>query len=374
LWQQSTWLLGSPPSNAGQASPARPPRSTLGGRSGRSVPGEGFGNVSLSKAEQEIAVPAVRSYEPGLAEIWDDLVGRSCNGTMLHTRGFISYHGDRFRDRSLVLEDRRGKVVGVFPAAADRSDPELVVSHPGLTYGGLVHDGSVRGASMIGALEEIASCYRSLGCRRLRYKAVPAIYHVAPADDDLYALFRLGARRYRCDLSAAIDLSHRGRVSQLRVRSRKRAEAAGVSADEGWSEIASFWRILECHLDSRYGVSPVHSLGEIELLHDRFPDEIILIAAKIGEVLIGGTVLFLAGPVLHMQYTATTEEGRAKLVTDFVMERAIDLARQLGCRFFDFGTSTVDQGWSLNQGLYQFKVSFGAGGAVYDHYELDLRQ
>ena len=262
----------------------------------------------------------------------------------------------------------------MFPAAADRSEPELVISHPGLTYGGLVHDGSVRGASMIGALEEIASRYRSLGCRRLRYKAVPAIYHVVPADDDLYALFRLGARRYRCDLSAAIDLSHPGRVSQRRVRSRKRAQATGVSADEGWDEIAGFWQILEYHLESRYGVSPVHSLDEIKLLHDRFPDKIILIAAKIGNVLVGGTVLFLAGPVMHMQYTATTEEGRAKLVTDLVMERAIDLSRHRSCRFFDFGTSTVDQGWSLNQGLYQFKLSFGAGGVIYEHYELDLWQ
>jgi hypothetical protein len=326
----------------------------------------------VSQSGKGIAVPAVRRYEPGLAGSWDDLIGRSCNGTMLHTRRFISYHGDRFRDRSLVLEDRRGKVVGVFPAAQDPSYPEVVVSHPGLTYGGLVHDGSLRGASAIDTLEEIAGYYRSIGCRRLRYKAVPAIYHMTPADDDLYALFRLGARRYRCDLSAAIDLFHRGRVSQLRVRSRKRGEAAGVSAHEGWAEVASFWRILECHLESRYGVSPVHSLEEINLLHDRFPDEIILIAGKIGEVLLGGTVLFLAGPVLHMQYTATTEEGRAKFVTDMVIERAIDLGRQLGFRFFDFGTSTVGEGWSLNQGLYQFKVSFGAGGVVYEHYELDL--
>jgi Acetyltransferase (GNAT) domain len=337
------------------------------------VPGEAFGVVGLSETEQGITVPAIRSYQPELAETWDDLIRRSCNGTMLHTRRFISYHGDRFRDRSLVLEDRRGKVVGVLPAAQDPSDPDVVVSHPGLTYGGLVHDGSVRGASMIGVLEEIAGRYRSLGFGRLRYKAVPAIYHVSPAEDDLYALFRLGARRYRCDLSATIDLSGRARVSQRRVRSRKRAEAEGVTAEDAWGEIASFWQILEWHLDSRYGVAPVHSLAEIELLHDRFPDEIILIAAKIGAELVGGTVLFLAGPVLHMQYTATTGEGRAKFVTDLVMERAIDLGRHLGCRFFDFGSSTVDQGWSLNQGLYQFKVSFGGGGVVYDHYELDLR-
>ena len=337
------------------------------------MPGEEFSIVGVSKTEQGVAVPVVRSYEPGLSEIWDDLVRRSCNGTMLHTRRFISYHGNRFRDRSLVLEDRRGRVVGVFPAAEDPSDPEVIVSHPGLTYGGLVHDGSVHGASMIGALEEVARCYRSLGCRCLRYKVVPAIYHAAPADDDIYALFRLGARRYRCDLSAAIDLSHREPVSQRRVRSRRRAEAGGVSADEAWGEIASFWQILECHLDSRHGASPVHSLEEIRLLHDWFPDEIILITAKIGDMLAGGTVLFVAGPVLHMQYTATTEQGRAMFVTDPVMERAIDLAHERGCRFFDFGTSTVDEGWSLNEGLYQFKVSFGAGGVVYDHYELDLR-
>jgi hypothetical protein len=337
------------------------------------VPGEAFSVVGLSETEQGSTVSAIRSYEPKLAETWDDLIRRSCNGTILHTRRFISYHRDRFRDRSLVLEDRRGKVVGVLPAAQDPSDPEVVVSHPGLTYGGLVHDGSVRGASMIGVLEEIAGRYRSLGFSRLRYKAVPAIYHLSPAEDDLYALFRLGARRYRCDLSATIDLSSRARVSPRRVRSRKRAEAEGVTAEDAWGEIASFWRILEWHLDSRFGVAPVHSLAEIELLHERFPDEIILIAAKIGPELVGGTVLFLAGPVLHMQYTATTEEGRAKFVTDLVMERAIDLGRHLGCRFFDFGSSTVDQGWSLNQGLYQFKVSFGGGGVVYDHYELDLR-
>ena len=370
-------LLGSRPGDGGQASPARPPGSSAERPSDRlsdhSVPGEGFSVVGVSQTEQGIEVSAVRSYEPELAETWDDLIRRSCNGTILHTRRFISYHGDRFRDWSLVLEDRRGKVVGVFPAAQDPSDPEVVVSHPGLTYGGLVHDGSVRGASMIGVLEEIAGRYRSLGCCRLRYKAVPAIYHVAPAEDDLYALFRLGARRYRSDLSATIDLSHRARVSQRRVRSRKRAEVEGVTAEDAWGEIASFWQILEWHLDSRYGVAPVHALAEIELLHDLFPDEIILIAAKIGAELVGGTVLFLTGPVLHMQYTATTEDGRAKFVTDLVMERAIDLGRQLGCRFFDFGSSTVDQGWSLNQGLYQFKVSFGAGGVVYDHYELDLR-
>jgi lipid II:glycine glycyltransferase (peptidoglycan interpeptide bridge formation enzyme) len=74
-----------------------------------------------------------------------------------------------------------------------------------------------------------------------------------------------------------------------------------------------------------------------------------------------------------MQYTATTEQGRAACATDLVMERAIELARRREHRFFDFGVSTPHGGLCLDEGLYQFKVSFGAGGVVYDHYELDLQ-
>jgi len=324
-------------------------------------------------AAQAVAGPVVRNYQPAQADAWDELVGRSCNGTFLHTRRFLSYHGDRFLDRSLVLEDPRGRVIGVFPAAASPACPEMTVSHPGLTYGGLVHDGSLRGASMIAALRSIADQYRRLGYSRLVYKAVPKVYHSAPADDDLYALFRLGGRRFRSDLSAAIDLSHRGRVTQRRIRSRRTAEAAGASTDESWDEIGGFWRILEANLAQRHDTAPVHSLGEILLLHDLFPEEIILIVARIADTLVGGALFFAAGPVLHMQYTATTEQGRTACVTDLVMERAIDLARRRGHRFFDFGVSTPREGRFLDEGLYEFKISFGAGGVVHDHYELDLR-
>ena len=321
---------------------------------------------------EPVAIPAIRPYSCADAGAWEDLVGRSCNGTFLHSRRFLSYHGDRFRDRSLLLEDQRGRVVGVFPAAESPADQKMVISHPGLTYGGIVHNGSVRGASMIGALDGICHYYHGLGYSKLRYKAVPAIYHSTPAEDDLYALFRLGAHRYRSDLSATIDLSNRGRVTQRRARSRRRALAEGVSTDEDWAEIAAFWDVLERNLGRRHGVSPAHTLDEVRMLHDRFPDEITLIVSRLDGEVVGGAVLFAAGPVLHMQYTATTERGRNIFATDPVMEQAIELAAKRRCRFFDFGVCTVDEGRALDQDLYRFKVSFGAGGVIYEHYELDL--
>jgi hypothetical protein len=290
---------------------------------------------------------------------------------MLHTRRFISYHRERFHDRSVILNNR-GRLVGVFPAAEDPVNPTAVVSHPGLTFGGMVHDGSIRGASMIHALQQVADHYRSLGYCQLRYKAVPAIYHSVPAEDDTYALFGLNARRYQCDLSVALNLARRGRVSQRRARSLRRAELAGVSAAASLAEIGGFWEILQMNLAKRHGAHPVHSLDEISLLQERFPDKIVLITAKIEGTLVGGTLLFAMGPVLRMQYTATTRLGRAVSATDPMIEHAIQLACERGCTFFDFGGCTRDEGRDLRQDLYYFKASFGGGGVVYEQYEYDL--
>ena len=286
----------------------------------------------------------VRAYRPDDAAAWDDLVARSVNGTILHTRRFLAYHGDRFRDRSLVVTKSNGKLAGVLPAAEDPAGQAVVTSHPGLTYGGLVHDGTLYGGPLIQALAEVAAEYRAQGFRRLRYRAVPSIYHSSPAADDQYALSRLGADRYRRDLAAVIKLAHRGRVWSGRRTWRKRAEAAGVRTEENWGDIAGYWRILEENLAARHDATPTHSLAEIEYLHEQFPANVVLITAKLGGTLVAGNLFFIEGPVLQARYTATTSEGRKVSATDLVIEHGIALARAGGCQFYSMGTSTLDGG------------------------------
>jgi len=319
-----------------------------------------------------VAAELIRAYLPGDADAWDDLVARSVNGTMLHTRRYLSYHRDRFRDRSVLITNSRGWPIGAFPAAEDPAGDAVVTSHPGLTYGGLVHDGSLHGASMMTVLTGIAAHYRDLGFARLRYKALPLIYQTQPAADDVHALYRLGASRYSCHLAAAINLSTRGRVAASRRQRRRRAEAAGVRIGDGWQDATAYWQVLEGNLDRRHRATPTHSLAEIEYLHDRFPKEIILVTAKVGGELLGGNLFTAEGPVLQVRYTATTETGRAVCATDLVVERGIALAGELGCRYFSFGTSTMQAGRELNAPQYDFKISFGAGGVTHDSYELTL--
>ena len=314
----------------------------------------------------------VRPFVPGADDAaWDELVGRSVNGTFLHTRRFLSYHGDRFEDRSLVLEDSSG-LRAVFPAALDRTDPTVVMSHPGITFGGLVHDGSVRGDGMIEVLQEAAEKYRDLGVRVIRYKAVPTIFHRSPAADDLYALFRMGATRFRCDLAATLDLDRRLPLGRSRQKPARAARNRGVEARWGWEAGPGFWDLLGEVLSRRHGATPVHTHEEIQLLASRFPDEIRLVTAWVEGELVAGAVMFCMFPVMHLQYSASSELGRKVGGTDVVIEAGIAAACSAGYRHYDFGTCSEEEGWALNTSLYEFKLSFGAGSAAFEHYAVVL--
>ena len=306
------------------------------------------------------------------SDAWDQFVTRSVNGTFLHTRRFLSYHGDRFADRSVLIEDDRGRVRAVMPAALDRSDRSLVVSHPGITFGGVVHDGTLGGHELLELFELVVSHYRATGARALRYKAVPQIFHRTPAAGDLYALYRLGAVRHRCDLSSTIDLDHRLPMRSGRGKRARAAGNRGVESRWGWEVAPEFWMLLGRVLGERHGVAPVHSLDEILLLARRFPNEIDLVTTWLEGEMVAGGVTFSMGPTLHLQYSASSDTGRKVGGYDVMVEACVAAAAASGHRWFDFGTSTEDEGRVLNAGLFDFKASFGAGTVAFEHYEITL--
>ncbi len=317
---------------------------------------------------------AVRRYKGQDAEAWDRLTAESWNGTFLHNRRFLAYHGERFQDLSLVVEDDRGRIIGVFPAALAPERIDTVVSHPGLTYGGIVHKGDLQGTAMLGVLQGISGVYREMRLRYLRYKSIPYIYHVVPSTDDLYALFRLGAVRYRCDLSAAMDLDSRRKPSELRLRDLGKARKAGVRVVFGPRYLEPFWAVLEENLRIKYNTRPVHTLEEIKFLHSKFPEQIGCIVGIVGHRVVAGAVLFHSPRVAHVQYSASTAAGNSVGATTAVMDYAMGRSTDLGQRYFDFGISNEQEGQVLNEGLYQFKTSFGAGGVVHEFYEVDLER
>jgi len=311
-------------------------------------------------------------YDSSAAQAWDELVTEAPMATFMHSRRFIAYHGDRFEDASLMFRDRKG-LAGVLPAALDPADRQRVISHTGATYGGVVHNGALNGHRMLEAMEAARSAYSALGLRSLTYKAVPWIYHRVPSDEDLYALFRLGAARNRVDLSCAIDLeADRQPPTKRRRRGRRRALNRGLELSEAPDLVPEYWRLLEQNLISRHGVKPTHTLEEILRIRDLFPEDVRFIMGTLDGEVVAGTVLFLSPRVAHVQYNATNDAGRETGAMDGVHAHSIEEASRAGRRFFDFGISTEAAGRQLNEGLYRFKAEFGGGGVAYEFYELPL--
>lgn len=302
--------------------------------------------------------------------LWDSWCEAAGNATFLHTRKFLSYHKDRFKDVSLFIFES-DRLVALIPAAQDLNDATRVVSHPGITYGGIVHQGWLSGERMIEAFQQLKAHYRELGYMKFLYKPLPYGYTKIPSQDDLYALFRLGAQRIRCDLSCTIDLNIRRAPSERRRRGLKKALKT-VKLINDSELLPSFWDILAGNLTRKHNASPVHSLNELSLLVERFPTNIQVRCATINDKVEAGIILFNSTNFWHAQYIASSEIGYEASALDAVFESAIEAAKTTGARYFDFGTSNEQNGLLLNEGLYRFKSEFGGGGMAHEYYELSL--
>ncbi|HEY8683236.1 MAG TPA: GNAT family N-acetyltransferase, partial [Rhodanobacter sp.] len=238
----------------------------------------------------------VRPYVPADSSAWDALIERSRNGNLLHRRGYMDYHADRFVDQSLMVE-RHGEVAAVFPA---NIQGRAVTSHGGLTYAGLITSDALRAESTLAVFEQIGSHYRALGMERLIYKAVPHVFHAYPAEEDLYALHRLGAQLKRRDLSSVIPLQEAFHFTPGRRHAIDKARKAGVRVQSGVDPEA-FHALLSDVL-RKHDAVPTHSLAELRLLQARFPQHIVLHEAHGEDGLLAGVLVYDFGKVVHSQY------------------------------------------------------------------------
>jgi hypothetical protein len=310
-------------------------------------------------------------YKDSDEKRWDDFCDKSDQATFLHKRKYVSYHGDRFRDLSLLITENNS-LLGLFVAAESPYDSNCVVSHPGLTYGGLIHDGVLRGDLSIKAFRLIIDYYKELNYRKLLYKAVPFFYHKISSADDIYALQILGATRYRCDLSSVIRLGCMRPPSSRRARCLKKSSKLDIQIEFETSHLPEFWGVLSKNLYDKFGASPTHSLDEITYLSNIFPENIRLVTAHIRDELVAGVVVYVTSTCMHAQYIASTPLGNSCFALDLIFNRCIEMASAERKIWFNFGISNEQEGKLLNHGLYEFKSEFGGGGAIHEFYEMNL--
>lgn len=311
---------------------------------------------------------SIRRYRPEDAGLWDRFVVSSRQGTMLHMRGYMDYHSNRFCDCSLIVL-RKGKPTALLPANL-REDGTLC-SHGGLTYGGwLTPLSHFDGADMLMLFEEWIGWCRKNDIQEIIYKAVPHIYHRIPAEEDIYSLFRFGASLETVNLSTVVDMRNNPGFNTLQMRHLKKAAMLNPRIMET-SNATEFMPILKECLRNRHDAAPVHNEIELQLLKDRFPHGIRLFLAGTGTEPEAAVCVYDTNSVAHCQYIATSESGRKNGTLTYLMHHLIHEVFS-GNRYFDFGTSNEDAGRILNSGLLHQKTGLGGRGVAYQIFRLKL--
>jgi hypothetical protein len=312
----------------------------------------------------------VRTYQSADYASWNEFVAQSKNATFLFHRDFMEYHSDRFEDFSILVLDKKQKIKAILPA---NKIGNTLYSHQGLTYGGLVLQQKTKLQDVVEMLKMVLQFLQDQHIFSVQLKQLPSIYCDFPSDEMEQLCFLLKAKLIRREALSVVDFSRKIEISRVRKRGIERGQKMELDIKEV-SDFEEFWsKMLVPNLQERYHAKPVHSLSEITHLKSKFPENIRQFNVYFENEIIGGVTLFVTKNVLHPQYISgnkkfNTKYGGLDFLYHYVMTNLATTQR-----YFNFGSSSENNGLQINTSLHYWKESFGGRTVVQNYYEIETQ-
>lgn len=312
---------------------------------------------------------SVTKYHIDNYTIWNNFVNQAKNATFLFHRDFMEYHSDRFHDFSLLIYDEKENLKAILPA---NRVGDVVYSHQGLTYGGLVVTEKTKLSEFILIFQTVLEFLENQNISNLELKVLPSIYTKISSDEIEYLAFLLEAERFRADTLSVIN-PNETQYSTNRKRTVAKGNKNNLVVIEV-NDFEEFWKeILIPNLAKRHNVNPVHSFYEMSNLKSKFPKDIRQFNVYLDNKIVAGTTIFETENVAHSQYISGKEDNNKTGSIDFLFHYLLTEVFK-DKMYFDFGISNENQGQNINQGLLHWKESFGARTIVQNFYRFKTNE
>jgi hypothetical protein len=318
----------------------------------------------------------VIQYEKKYLDQWEDFNASSNNGTIFHSRKFLSYHSaDKFKDNSLIfLEDK--KIIALLTAAdIEREGRKTLWSHLGASYGGFVYKESLSVQQSFDLTQALVDYSTQNKFERIVVTNVPVVYQKRYNQYIDFAFIRNGFQYLKREVTSVITLNvdEDNVLKLIKPEARtsiRRSEKLGVVIKKS-NDFEEYYDILKSNLAMRHNVQPAHTLDELKRLKELYPQKIQLYGAYVEGKMVAGVVNFYCNDkvvlVFYISHNPEYQQYRAvNLLFYTIMKDAITR----GLEFLDFGLFTVNM--EPNWGLGKFKESFGARGILRDTFYRDL--
>ncbi|MBN2280962.1 MAG: GNAT family N-acetyltransferase [Candidatus Marinimicrobia bacterium] len=317
-----------------------------------------------------------KKFNPENANVWDAFIDGSVNGTLFHTRKFLSYHNqDRFQDFSIEFY-HKNKLFSVFPAVDIHYEGKrTLLSHRGASYGGFVYNEglSIREAhDLVGDLVKMAKEY---GFQKIMMTLPPVIYERRLSNYIDFALIKNGFQYQKREVSSIVRLENsiEENVSKFKQTNRtafRKAQKLGVEIRQS-EDYEEFYRILKKNLKIRHNVQPTHTLEELIRLKTLFPNKIRFFGAYVKSEMVAGVVMFDCNAEVTLAFYISHKESMQEFRgVNLLFYHIIKDAIEKGFHYLDFGIFTVNM--EPNFGLGRFKEGFGSSGVLRDTFILDI--
>lgn len=309
---------------------------------------------------------SVNEYTPRWKDTWDEFVRESNNGTIFHLQKFLSYHPEnRFAWNHLMFSDGND-IIAVLPTAKMGTTLESPI---GASYGSFVTK-DIDFGTTLELVDAFSEYCRSNGIERTLLTPPPIIYQHVMSQNLDYALAYRGYSFDKHYISHAIHLRDEDFLKNFSGTARRyihkyvREQSLTVEAS---TDLEAFYPIL-VENKARHGVKPTHSLDELKLLKELFPEEIILFLVRHRGNPIAGSLNFICNSrVLLCFYNMLLYAYEEYNPIHAVMYEVASWAGKRGFQWIDIGVSQDTKAknqMTPSMGLIRFKEKFDARGIM----------
>ncbi len=328
---------------------------------------------------------------------WNVFIKNNSEGHFFFETDYLFYHKERFEDFSLLIYNQKNELICVLPACFEKIEEEKIgeekniFSHKGLTFGGFVFKDKL---SFLEKRKCVLDCLHFLEKYNFKYliiKPIPSFF-LMDKNEAIHRILNdnlLESTILRVEANCVIDLptsktdyqnTTYQNYSKRKKRNLKKASQANLEIEK--IKIATdFWKIIEQNLRCRHNLLPVHSAIEIQLLHDKFSQNIhFLIVKNSKNDIIACSVVFIYQSTIHLQYLAATKKGKETNALDFLINYLVEnhsvffnkSTPSKGFEYLSLGvsdlrnTNEIRDNNSINEGLFKWKEEFGA--KVFSHF------
>jgi len=283
----------------------------------------------------------------------------------------IKWHHLKFKDKE------SNKVLAIMIGCEKLIDGKLTyVSCDGVSFGGFLWKKKINLINFFEITENFILYLKDNKFNKCILKNPPFLYNKNPNEETEYSLLKNGFIVSSVSISNIIDLENFEfrKISEPKKRSIRKT-LNKIDLDIITKEISAvnfteYYNILFKNRALK-NVKPTHSLEELIYLKNNFKSEIILFSAKIESKVVAICILFSINREMILNfYLADDENFKMERVSEFILFKSIEWAKENNYKYYDTGTS--DSNGKLLEGLFAFKKNFLANGFLRKSFELDI--